>query len=265
MSVGTEMSVSEGELDRITEFIQERFEMSDRIVFIYNLEEGANSAYHVLAESKKGKKYGLKICARGIAHGTDKEKIVADLAETLDAPNYCKIEQYEGLKEIDNLQGEKVNVIEWLPNSSNLRSISSEDVDKNSTKFFKQYGEWIFFALAFGVKDRHPGNWVWDPEKGRLSMIDNQDAFNDDIRSIYGRIKLIVRKFSNLNHFKNKKEDFNEYKHFKKGLKKMNDKIRGRTSQVRDILNSWNFVSDYESPFLKKSLSELFPQIMSSI
>ncbi len=264
MSIGPPIEVDGEELQRISKFIQENFNESGEIESIHRLEEGANAEYHVVAKSEGGKKYGMKVCARGIPHGTDKEKIVADLAEILKAPNWCKVEQYEGLKEIENLKDKKVNIVKWLSNSSCLRSVPPKHVKKSSEDFFYQYGEWSFFAMAFGIRDRHLGNWVWYSEDGKLSMIDNQDAFNTDMKPVHLRIASVLNKFSNIDFFRDKREDFDDFKNFVEGLKRMNQKIKDRKNRINDLLDAWSFTSNYESRYIEDEFSDLLPQIISS-
>lgn len=261
MPITQQLPISKDELQRLSEFIKREFDVNYEIIAIYRVGTGANADAHVAAKSSTGQYYGLKICVRGVQHGTDKEKKIADLAALLEAPNFCPIRQYEEVQEIGPLKYRRINVIKWLPNAKNLNEVPPEEIKKNSKEFFKQYGEWFCFALIFGVRDRHLGNWVWDSRSKRLSMIDNQDAF---IESEPEQLlpNLMINSFSNLNKFKNEHETFEDAVAFREGLKTMFDKVHKKREEIRKILTSMDFSSDYVPKYLDMEFPEFFARIL---
>lgn len=259
-----EIRVSESELEDLTVFIQDNFDCFGSVKSVYRVDEGVNQK-HYLAKTSGEKEYGLKVCTRNIRKGTDKEKAIADVGMVVNPPNCCKVEQYGGISELPGLKDQhKVNVIEWLPNADCLKRVDENEVKESSTSFFTQYGEWVYFALTFGVIDRHSGNWVWNSEENKLSMIDNQDSFRE-IKPARVRPALIVDRFSDIDRFMRKESDFPDLESFLGGIERMNRKVNSRREKLKETLNSWSFLKDYQSiyfdmdfPKAKKNILNCF-------
>ncbi len=259
MVIGPKVNVSRKELNNLSQFIQEKFDKQVNIKSIHSLEEGVNFQTHFVALTSTEQKYGMKVCDRGITNGTAKEKVIGDLSAKLEAPNFCRVYQYDGISELEGLKDwDKVNIIEWLDGAKSLKYTPPNEVKKCSTEFFEQYGEWSYFALTFGVVDRHFGNWVWSSEDEKLSMIDNQDAFNE-IGPTHIRPSAIVGKYSDIDKFG--MNDSPDFSHFNKGLNNMHKKVQSRQEKIEEVLSSWSFTKEYKPKYFDLS----FPEILSEI
>lgn len=168
--------------------ISDLFDVSVVIVRLDAVTSGINKEYHVLAQTKSGDKFGLKLFdGTGSDFGGDKDKLMADLAILANMPNACRVEQTSNIEFIDKFKGKNVNVTKWLQNSQTLKYYSNDPewariIDLQDDTFHYQIGQWMSFGYSFSIADRNLGNWVWDANQKKLAMIDMEFAFSHEPR-----------------------------------------------------------------------------------
>ena len=187
-------------LSKLSNIINSCFGVTETVRDIVPVKSGVNSrnyGSHFEALTQSGISYGLKISVRGVASGTENEKLLADIGELLMAPNVCPVRLSQHVDMIPLFAGKLVNITRWLADSKQIKTLSDTEksaigADFQDDPFFYQFGQWTAFGLFFGLKDRHEENWVWASQKRQLTMIDLEDGLVTVPLTEYGRRELML-------------------------------------------------------------------------
>jgi len=202
------------------------------VVGIYKLAEGANSNTHLAVELGNGETYGLKAVTR-VSQGCLREKVAADLAQLLAAPNACPC--FITNVQFGPLRDKEVSVIRWLCTGCSLDKAPAEEVQASALAFFEQFGQWTLFCLGFGVSDRaNPGNWVYDSQRQLLTMVDLEDAFTGAAQLNF--VPWAVSQYADLALFMDVRRDYPPRDAFARGVIRMRGKFVALGANAREVI-----------------------------
>jgi len=186
--------------DHLSQFILAAFNITEAVTLIEEASGGVNSRIyhsHWVARTQSSTSYGFKVPARGVTHALENEKLAADLGGLLNAPHASPVRQLSGIDvAIPQLGAGTVNITQWVRDSKPVNELNAAERtaishDCGSNSFFYQYGEWMAFGLFFGIRDRHGGNFMWNPAQRQLCMIDLEDGFTRGNVADYGHVDLM--------------------------------------------------------------------------
>lgn len=200
--------------------------------------EGKNSDGHFKAQVTDEQWFGFKTYPQAHRNGNQDDKkyaeqdmILARIAQTLNAPNACDIQQVSDISEVP-LRGWTVNVVKWLRASEILPRLDSNCLARirgDGEKFFFEFGQWTAFGIAFGVQDRGAHQFVYNT-CDELAMIDMDYCFSNEQQDYRQPLK-------NLRPFN--KSKFEQYeKEFSEGFVKMKSKISQKENEIQLLLKS---------------------------
>ena len=249
------------ELKNLTEIIQKGFGTDEEVVSVSPVGEGANQGLHLKAYTNKVNWYGLKAGER-IQSGMDKEWLAAELGILLDAPNACRVIQVETKINFPPLEGKRVNITQWLQKSESLNRIPKEFIKRNLATFFLQFGEWSFFALLFGITDRHSGNWVWNNDEKRLSLVDMEESF---VPLEPNTMFWAFIEYSDPARIRTERDECSDWDKFSEGLRNMSKKFHEKENEVRELLGRYDFSRGYSSKFSGMKDEDILSEILMSL
>jgi hypothetical protein len=263
--LGAQQNLSAQKLQSLGDKISAVLNRSMQVARVYQCGSGGNNPSHFVAETTTGEYIGLKSSSRGgVANGDEKERLIAELASALDAPNVCKVSAIT-IDEIAALNGRGVNAIEWLEGGTSLDRLpaaTANALKNDPSAFLRQYGEWMSFGLLFGTNDKHSGNWVWSAATSSLSMIDNEDSFQSTcgVQHLY----LGIDSASSRVLLKQVGHGAGNGVELARGLAAMQQKYHDRSAQLQSILGS-SSVATFASSWMRVSAADIaatvFPQL----
>lgn len=230
------------QLDKLSSIISSAFSTEETALNFEQVEIGLNSRSHFSVSTSSGNTYGIKVPVRGTDHGLENEKLLGDLAELLDCPNFCPVRQTDQIDFIKPFKDKKVNITRWHKDSQTIYELAEASKDNtlhdvDSERFLFQIGEWMSFALAFGVHDRNDFNFVWNEENG-LSMIDMEVGL---------RTKYIDEFYWLCEYFSSDKaEKPNQRRFLTSGYDNFQRKLNKQKPDVLQLLKQYPHSSEYE-------------------
>jgi hypothetical protein len=134
---------------------------------------GANNDTHFKLLTENGVVGSLK-ASPSHANAARNERLVAEAAMLLRVDNARPILKID-IDEIGVLKNRDTNVIVWVPGAVTLdkqpdawRLIQLTEAWR--VRFLDQLGQWHWLHKAYGVTDRHLGNWAYSPAYGLVGI-----------------------------------------------------------------------------------------------
>ena len=144
----------------------------------------ANTQLHIVAVDLTGACVGLKAANR-IAHGTQREAIISQLASSLEMPlgprqrimlpiqNLPKIGGQDFVASLWHDGAEALDKLNNVPGGNAIKQAVAADPEP----LLVDFGEWLGFGLVFGINDRgNAGNWICSAVGPSIGMIDTEDS-----------------------------------------------------------------------------------------
>lgn len=199
----------------------------------------------------------------------ERERLMNSIARVLQLPHVCEAVQ---TKELDfgQFEGHIVSVSRWLMDGREPARTFSALTDEERHKiiaddvgFFRQYGQWASFAVAFDFRDWTAANFVWSFSKKVISLIDSDWCMGkglDRNRNAY---------LAPINVFKPIDESMIQScaEHLTAGIADMQVKLKERAELVAEVLSDASIREHRQyKPDIKSDLSteasEKFYQLM---
>ena len=256
------INLSQQQLESLSQKITAALDEEVLIVGVSQCEKGANGTMHFVAESDSGACFGLKSTAptRGVVNGTEKERLVAEVAELLDAPAFCKTVAIT-IDEIASLRGRPTNLIKWLTTGVDMGNIGptiKNALTQDPTAYLRQYGQWMCVGMLLGVRDRHSQQWVWSHSTQELTMVDNEDCLHQGrIQDFYPVLDLVCNRGS----MRNEGPERGSGVALAEGLRAMHQKLRDRQRDVWSAIRSYSFAAGYKPAFMGRSPDEIVTEV----
>lgn len=225
---------------------------------------GVNQGNHFVIRCADGQAFGVKLPDRGVPSGLEKEKLLADLAVLLRAPNACAVEQTKEIDAVSHFVGKMVNITKWLHSAKPFAAIEAEirkllQDDANAEAFLTQFGEWMAFGLLFGVRDRHQGNWVWANGTQKMAMIDLEAALETGMIVDF----LWILSYLDQDGIRREKLDHANIKYLLAGVNSMLSKYQAAQSGITKLLDGYAFSRGYQSSYSAKTAQEVVEELIS--
>ncbi len=144
----------------------------------------ANTQLHIVAADSTGACVGLKAANR-IAHGTQREGIISQLASLLEMPLGPRQRIMLPIQNLPKIGGQDFVASHWHDGAEALDKLSNvpggaaikQAVAANPEPLLVDFGEWLGFGLVFGINDRsNAGNWICSAVGPSIGMIDTEDS-----------------------------------------------------------------------------------------
>lgn len=225
---------------------------------------GANARTHFVCLRDPEGPVGLKICDRGVADGTEKERLVAEIAISLNVKNACRVVSVQ-VHEVPPLVGRDVNAVLWLKNACKLQDLTAAQIDQikaDSRHYLFQYGQWMALGLLLGVKDRHTANWVWSAGDSALAMVDNEECLQAGVvQDFYPGIDFIAER----SRLKLSGPLVKPGSMLAAGLRCIQKRFHARRTTIDAILKGKAFAVTYNSPFMSMTPGEMVRHVFSNL
>ncbi len=261
---GPQQNLAAKDLESLGQKISDARGEKAKILRVYQCGSGANANTHYVLEVGVETYIGLKVCSRGVANGSEKERLVADVADLLDAPANCKAMQIT-VMELPALVGKPANAIVWLRGAKSLDKLTPPeiaDLKVGLNEYLRQYGEWMCLGLLLGVSDRHPGSWAWAQATRELTMIDNEECLNQvGVQNFYPGLDFVCDRPP----LKRAGSGGGFGVFLAEGLRAMQEKFRGRETDVRKLLRGYPFAAQYNSKFMPLSPDEFVETVFGEL
>lgn len=227
---------------------------------------GVNRGNHFVIRCTDGQAFGVKLPARGVPFGLGKEKLLADLAVLLQAPNACPVEQTQEIDFVSHFAGLVVNITKWLHSAKPFAAIEADirqllQDDANAEAFLTQFGEWMAFGLLFGVRDRHQGNWVWANGSQKMAMIDLEAAIETGMIAEF----TWILSYLDQDGIRREKLAHLNIKHLLAGVNFMLSKYQAAQAEIAQLLDGYDFSRGYQSSYSAKTAQEIVKELTSAL
>lgn len=264
MALGEEVPITGTTVSELEEFVLHTLGLSVSVSQLRKVSIGANNARHLAITTQQGHVIGLKAVTRGIVVGDEKEALISQLALTVNAPNACRVTLAEVPHSIELLRDRRIAVSTWLFPSKRLAELGEAEVGlfKQSETLLLQLGEWIAFGTLFGIRDRNSTNWVVDLQQEKLSMIDNEAAFEAPTPSEF---QWFVALILDRNRFKSEKRDYVEARPLIRGIEEMLEKYLGAMTEIRGIISSKEFCREFGLRYADSTSSNAANEIIDQL
>jgi hypothetical protein len=261
---GPTLPLKPEQLQSLGQLLETLFGEPVRILEVQQVAVGANARTHFVCLRNGASPIGLKACDRGVVHGTEKERLVAEIASTLKIPNANRVVSAT-VQEIGPLVGRPVNATVWVENASKLQDLTAADIDqiKNDPRHYLfQYGQWMALGLLLGVKDRHTANWVWSAASSRLAMIDNEDCLNAGVvQDFYPGIDFVAGR----SQLKTTGPLVKPGSLLAVGLRCVQKQFRFHRAELEMVLKGSAFASSYKTHFMDMTPHELVNHVFTNL
>lgn len=205
--------------------------------------KGACKDAHLVACTNVGK-YTIKRWSEAKRQGRSEERhcaqdqLMNEFAKLVNAPNLCPTSYCNEL-DIENFKGLTFAMVQWLPRSTDMESLSDDvrnAIRTNGDGFFAQFGEWLVFSAATGAQDWIAGNFVWSHSDQKLARIDMDWSFETGYqRDPMSAIKPL--------HKINEMKRIDGYiSALESGCESMKSKLEPRLAHMRERLNAAKYV-----------------------
>jgi len=261
-----QVEVSRPALESLKTILRDKFGVNKPIECVYRVSGGGiNDDGHRVAQTRSGRRFGIKTKNRGAPDGARREATFSDACRILGLEEACRAVCVDSVPGLDGFETQCV-VTEWLPASKQAGEVSAEgkkELEARLETVAHTLGRWVAANLLLGLADRGGlKNWVWSQAEFRLVAIDAESAFggasvqdhHSIIDAFYGRLKLKAEKGASPAAIA-----------FENGLKVIHAAFRAQKDAIIQLISSIPSISAYVSLYAQLSEDDFVHRVFSEL